>query len=49
MRFLLDVGISPRLGKLLEADGHDFRYVPKGAFVVIEEYSVRIRVLPIGD
>jgi len=121
MKFLLDVGISPRLGKLLEADGHDCRYVPhfyantipdseileiarqsaeviithdldfgkllafsgnntpsvilfrihhisplvfysklndlwdtiapsleQGAFVVIEEYSVRIRVLPIG-
>jgi len=28
MKFLLDVGISPRLGKLLEADGHACRYVP---------------------
>jgi predicted nuclease of predicted toxin-antitoxin system len=28
MRFLLDVGISPTLGKLLEAEGHTFRYVP---------------------
>ncbi|HRI60552.1 MAG TPA: DUF5615 family PIN-like protein [Saprospiraceae bacterium] len=28
MKFLLDVGISPKLGKLLEADGHTFRYFP---------------------
>lgn len=28
MKFLLDVGISPKLGKMLEADGHEFRYVP---------------------
>lgn len=28
MKFLLDVGISPKLGKLLQADGHTFRYVP---------------------
>lgn len=29
MNFLLDVGISPRLGALLELDGHAFRYVPQ--------------------
>jgi predicted nuclease of predicted toxin-antitoxin system len=28
MKFLLDVGITPKLGVLLEADGHEFRYVP---------------------
>lgn len=28
MKFLLDVGITPKLGLLLEADGHSFRYVP---------------------
>ena len=28
MNFLLDVGISPRLGRLLETEGHTFRYVP---------------------
>ncbi|MFN0034610.1 MAG: DUF5615 family PIN-like protein [Saprospiraceae bacterium] len=29
MKFLLDVGISPLLGKLLEAEGHGFRYLPE--------------------
>ena len=29
MKFLLDVGISPRLGSLLEAEGHEFRYLPE--------------------
>jgi len=29
MNFLLDVGISPRLGDLLELDGHAFRYIPE--------------------
>lgn len=28
MKFLLDVGISPRLGRLLEEAGHSFRFVP---------------------
>ena len=28
MKFLLDVGISPRLGDLLVKEGHGFRYVP---------------------
>jgi predicted nuclease of predicted toxin-antitoxin system len=28
MKFLLDVGISPQLGRLLETQGHSFRYVP---------------------
>jgi predicted nuclease of predicted toxin-antitoxin system len=28
MKFLLDVGITPQLGQLLESDGHIFRYVP---------------------
>ncbi len=28
MKFLLDVGISPRLGILLEEIGHSFRFVP---------------------
>ena len=28
MKFLLDVGISPRLGVLLEEAGHTFRFVP---------------------
>ena len=28
MKFLLDVGITPALGRLLEADGHSFRYLP---------------------
>ena len=28
MKFLLDVGISPRLGALLEQSGHTFRFVP---------------------
>lgn len=28
MKFLLDVGISPRLGMLLEEAGHTFRFVP---------------------
>ncbi|MDO8368884.1 MAG: DUF5615 family PIN-like protein [Saprospiraceae bacterium] len=28
MKFLLDVGISPALGSLLEAEGHEFRYLP---------------------
>ncbi len=28
MKFLLDVGISPRLGVLLEGEGHTFRFVP---------------------
>jgi predicted nuclease of predicted toxin-antitoxin system len=28
MKFLLDVGISPFLGRLLEAEGHEFRYLP---------------------
>lgn len=28
MKFLLDVGISPALGRLLESNGHTFRYVP---------------------
>lgn len=28
MKFLLDVGISPALGRLLEAEGHEFRYLP---------------------
>ena len=28
MKFLFDVGISPRLGKLLMADGHSYRYLP---------------------
>ncbi len=28
MKFLLDVGISPRLGLLLEEAGHNFRFVP---------------------
>lgn len=27
MKFLLDLGIAPTLGTLLEADGHTFRYV----------------------
>ncbi len=29
MNFLLDVGISPQLGALLELDGHSYRYVPR--------------------
>ena len=28
MKFLLDVGISPELGRLLESIGHSFRFVP---------------------
>jgi predicted nuclease of predicted toxin-antitoxin system len=28
MKFLLDVGISPRLGKLLTANNHTYRYLP---------------------
>jgi predicted nuclease of predicted toxin-antitoxin system len=28
MNFLLNVGISPRLGKFLENEGHSYRYVP---------------------
>ncbi len=28
MNFLLDVGISPTLGILLESEGHGFRYLP---------------------
>lgn len=28
MKFLLDVGITPSLGKLLERDGHEYRYLP---------------------
>jgi predicted nuclease of predicted toxin-antitoxin system len=28
MKFLLDVGISPKLGQLLEERGHTFRYLP---------------------
>jgi len=28
MKFLLDVGISPALGQLLEVNGHEFRYLP---------------------
>ena len=28
MKFLLDVGISPQLGRLLEQDGPMYRYVP---------------------
>lgn len=28
MKFLLDVGITPVLGRLLEAGGHSFRYLP---------------------
>jgi predicted nuclease of predicted toxin-antitoxin system len=28
MKFLFDVGISPRLGKLLMTQGHSFRYLP---------------------
>ncbi|MBK8426279.1 MAG: DUF5615 family PIN-like protein [Lewinellaceae bacterium] len=28
MKFLLDVGISPRLGRLLEEAGHTFRFTP---------------------
>ena len=28
MKFLLDVGISPALGRLLEAEGHEYRYLP---------------------
>ena len=28
MKFLLDVGINPRLGALLETEGHTFRFVP---------------------
>jgi predicted nuclease of predicted toxin-antitoxin system len=29
MKFLLDVGISPRLGKLLMTNGHTYRYIPE--------------------
>lgn len=29
MKFLLDVGITPQLGRMLEASGHSFRYVPQ--------------------
>ena len=36
MKFLLDVGISPRLGELLE-----------GALVLMEPSNVRVRMLPI--
>jgi predicted nuclease of predicted toxin-antitoxin system len=28
MKFLLDVGISPQLGQLIEGRGHSFRYLP---------------------
>jgi predicted nuclease of predicted toxin-antitoxin system len=28
MKFLLDVGISPRLGELLTHHGHQYRYMP---------------------
>jgi predicted nuclease of predicted toxin-antitoxin system len=28
MKFLLDVGITPALGRLLEKDGHIYRYLP---------------------
>ena len=28
MKFLFDVGISPRLGKLLMTNGHSYRYLP---------------------
>ena len=28
MKFLLDVGISPALRRLLEAEGHEIRYLP---------------------
>jgi predicted nuclease of predicted toxin-antitoxin system len=28
MKFLLDVGITPRLGQLLVESGHTYRYVP---------------------
>jgi predicted nuclease of predicted toxin-antitoxin system len=28
MKFLLDVGISPRLGKLLTLNSHSYRYLP---------------------
>ncbi len=28
MKFLLDVGITPALGQMLEARGHSFRYLP---------------------
>lgn len=28
MKFLLDVGISPRLGELLSNDGHTYRFLP---------------------
>jgi predicted nuclease of predicted toxin-antitoxin system len=28
MKFLLDVGITPALGRLLEQDGHSYRYLP---------------------
>ena len=28
MKFLLDVGISPQLGKRLTADGHTYRHLP---------------------
>ncbi len=29
MKFLLDVGITPALGRLLESEGHTFRYLPE--------------------
>lgn len=40
MKFLLDVGITPGLGELLEVDGHTFRYVPHHYSNKLSDYHI---------